>query len=314
MAPTINGLHHITAISGSAQRNLDFWAGLLGLRFVKKTVNFDDPGTYHLYYGNETGTPGTVMTFFPWAGVPRGRRGTGEASLTQLAVPPGSLPFWRQRLEARDLAVDGPRRRFDEELLHARDPDGLELALVVPATADEREPWTTAEIGEGVAIRGFHGVTLTLAEAAPTAALLEGLLGYQAVGAADDVERYASPHVRHARFVDIDARPGRERALQGAGSVHHIAFAVVDRAAQMQVRERLVAAGHQVTPQIDRNYFYSIYFRSQGGVLFEIATEEPGFMVDEPRAELGRHLKLPRQHEHLRAELERVLPPLSLPG
>ena len=144
--------------------------------------------------------------------------------------------------------------------------------------------------------------------------VVEGLLGYQAVGAADDIERYASPHVRHARFVDIDARPGRERALQGAGSVHHIAFAVVDRAAQMQVRERLVAAGHQVTPQIDRNYFYSIYFRSQGGVLFEIATEEPGFMVDEPRAELGRHLKLPRQHEHLRAELERVLPPLSLPG
>ncbi len=312
MAPTINGLHHITAISGPAQRNLDFWAGVLGLRFVKKTVNFDDPGTYHLYYGNEVGTPGTVLTFFPWAGVPRGRHGVGEASLTQFAVPPGSLPFWRRRLEARDVSVDGPRRRFEEEFLLARDPDGLEFVLVVPAAADERAPWTTAELGSDVAIRGFHGVTLTLAEAAPTAALLEEVLGYQAIGAEDGIERYASPRAGQARFVDIDARPGRERAFQGAGSVHHIAFAVVDRAAQMAVRDRLVAAGHPVTPQIDRNYFYSIYFRSPGGVLFEIATEEPGFTVDEPAAELGRHLKLPRQHEHLRAELERVLPPLSL--
>jgi glyoxalase family protein len=312
MAPTINGLHHITAISGAAQRNLDFYAGVLGLRFVKKTVNFDDPGTYHLYYGNEVGTPGTVMTFFPWAGVPRGRRGVGEASLTQFAVPPGSLPFWRQRLAARDVSVDGPRQRFGEEFLLAGDPDGLEFALVVPAADDDREPRTTPEIGAEVAIRGFHGVTLMLAEAAPTAALLEGPLGYRAIGQEDGTERYASPHARQARFVDIDARPGRERALQGAGSVHHIAFAVVDRAAQMAVRERLVAAGFQVTPPIDRNYFYSIYFRSPGGVLFEVATAEPGFAVDEPVAELGRHLRLPAQHEHLRAELERSLPPLSL--
>jgi glyoxalase family protein len=314
MAPTISGLHHVTAIADRAQRNLDFYAGVLGLRFIKKTVNFDDPGTYHLYYGNEVGTPGTVMTFFPWSGVPRGRRGVGEAALTQFAVPPGSLPFWRQRLEARDVSVDGPRERFGEELLLARDPDGLELALVTPAGDDERAPWITAEIGQEVAIRGFHGVTLRLAEAVPTAALLEELLGYQAIGEEGGTERYASPHARHARFVDVDARPGRERALQGAGTVHHIAFAVADRPSQMAVRERLVAAGYQVTPQIDRNYFYSIYFRSPGGVLFEIATEEPGFTVDEPAAELGQHLTLPPQHEHLRAELERGLPPLSLQG
>jgi glyoxalase family protein len=314
MAPTVNGLHHITAISGPAQRNLDFWAGALGLRFVKKTVNFDDPGTYHLYYGDEVGTPGTVLTFFPWAGVPAGRRGVGEASLTQFAVPAGSLPFWRQRLEARDASVEGPHRRFGEEFLLARDPDGLEFVLVVPSAADERAPWTTADIGAEVGIRGFHGVTLTLSQAARTAALLEELLGYRAIGAEDGIERYASRQAGQARFVDIDARAGRERAVQGAGSVHHIAFAVADRAAQAEMRERLVAAGYQVTPQIDRNYFYSIYFRSPGGVLFEIATEEPGFTVDEPVAELGRHLKLPQQHEHLRSQLERSLPPLSLPN
>ncbi len=182
---------------------------------------------------------------------------------------------------------------------------------MVPADDDERTPWTTAGIDSEVAIRGFHGVTLTLAETAPTAVLL-GLLGYQPIAQEDGMERYATPHAREARFVDIDLRPNGGRAFQGAGSVHHIAFAVADRAAQMAVRERLVAAGHAVTPQIDRNYFYSIYFRSPGGVLFEVATGEPGFAVDEPTAELGRHLKLPGQHEHLRAELERRLPPLSL--
>jgi glyoxalase family protein len=312
MSPTINGLHHITAISGPAQRNLDFYAHLLGLRFVKRTVNFDDPGTYHLYYGNEVGTPGTVLTFFPWEGVAPGRRGVGEASLTQFAVPPGSLAFWHRRLEANGVPVGGPRTRFGEELLLGRDPDGLEFALVVPAAEDRRAPWTSAEVGQEVAIRGFHGVTLTLADAARTAALLEDPLGYERVAEEDGVQRYATPHAREARFVDIDQRAGGSRALQGAGSVHHIAFAVADRPGQMAVRERLVAAGYQVTPQIDRNYFYSIYFRSPGGVLFEIATEEPGFTVDEPRAELGQHLKLPRQHEHLRAELERRLPPLSL--
>ncbi len=183
---------------------------------------------------------------------------------------------------------------------------------MVPAEGDDRDPWTTAEIGKDVAIRGFHGVTLTLAEAAPSAALLAGVLGYQPIGQEDGTQRFASPHARQARFVDIEVRVGGEPALQGAGSVHHVAFAVVDRAAQMAVRARLVAAGYAVTPQIDRNYFYSIYFRSPGGVLFEVATEEPGFAVDEPTAELGRHLKLPRQHEHLRAELERRLPPLSV--
>lgn len=309
---TVKGIHHVTAISGAPQRNLDFYAKVLGLRFVKKTVNFDDPSVYHLYYGNERGEPGTAMTFFPWAHLPPGRRGTGEASLTWFAVPEGSLTFWRRRLEAAGVPVEGPHERFGEPALHARDPDDLPFALVVPATPDGRAPWTTAAIPADVAIRGFHGVTLTLADAGPTAALLVDLLDYEPAGQEGDTQRLVAKHARHARVVDVVERPDVPPARQGLGSVHHVAFAVADRPAQMAVRERLVAAGHRVTPQIDRNYFFSIYFRSPGGVLFEVATEEPGFTVDEPVAELGRNLRLPAQHEHLRATLERTLPPLTL--
>ncbi|MCC2662598.1 MAG: ring-cleaving dioxygenase [Geminicoccaceae bacterium] len=312
MTAIIEGLHHVTAISGPAQRNLDFYAKVLGLRFVKKTVNFDDPSVYHLYYGDRQGTPGTVMTFFPWERMGRGRPGVGEVSLTQFAVPPGSLPFWRTRLEANAALVSGPAEAFGEAGLLGEDPDGLKFALVVPADEDDREPWTTAGIERAVAIRGFHGVTLTLADAAPTAVLLEDLLGYERLGEEAGTQRYATPQARHARIVDLVARPDGQRALQGGGSVHHIAFAVADRAAQLEVRRRLAAAGHGVTPVIDRNYFYSIYFRSPGGVLFEIATAEPGFAVDEPEGELGQNLRLPAQHEHLRAELLRLLPPLEI--
>ena len=310
MTATINGLHHITAISGKAQHNLNFYVNVLGLRLVKKTVNFDDPSVYHLYYGDEVGTPGTVLTFFPWEHVRRGRRGVGEASLTQFSIPPGSLPFWRERLERAGAPVAGPSTVFGEERLVFEDPDGMKAALVVAAGRDERTPWTTGEIGEDSAIRGFHGVTLSLADQAATADLLTGLLGYEAAGKEGNTYRYAMPHARAARLVDIARLPGGQSALQGGGSVHHIAFSVADRPAQAEVRDRLVRAGHQVTPQIDRNYFFSIYFRSPGGVLFEVATEEPGFTVDEPVAELGRNLKLPQQHEPLRAEIERALPPL----
>jgi glyoxalase family protein len=312
MAAHVEGLHHVTAISGAPQRNLDFYAKVLGLRFVKKTVNFDDPSVYHLYYGTATGAPGTAMTFFPWERMGRGRPGVGETSLTHFAVPDGSLPYWRTRLEANQALVTGPAARFGESMVLGEDPDGLKFALVVPAGGDEREPWGAGGIDPEVAIRGFHGVTLDIADHAPTAALLEGLLDYAAAGAENGIRRYVARHARQAHVVDIVARPGDERALQGRGSVHHIAFAVADRAAQLAVRERLVTAGHGVTPVIDRNYFYSIYFRSPGGVLFEIATAEPGFTVDEPQAELGRSLKLPPQHEPLRAQLERILPPLDL--
>jgi glyoxalase family protein len=312
MPATINGLHHVTAISGGAQRNLDFYVKVLGLRFVKKTVNFDDPGVYHLYYGDEIGSPGTALTFFPWEHLAKGRAGVGEASLTQFSVPPGSLPFWQRRLEAAGMEVSGAETWFGEERLLLEDPDGMRLALVVPDEPDERAPWLTGELVEDVAIRGFHGVTLTLASRGPTAELLTRVMGYEALAQEGDRFRYASPSADHARFVDILEQPQGAHALQGGGSVHHIAFSAEDRAAQSALRERLLAAGHAVTPQIDRNYFFSIYFRSPGGVLFEIATEEPGFTVDEPVAELGRNLKLPAQHEHLRAEIERTLPPLRL--
>jgi glyoxalase family protein len=311
MTPTIHGLHHITAISGPPQRNLDFYTRVLGLRLVKRTVNFDDPGTYHLYYGDEVGTPGTALTFFAWDGLPEGRSGVGEATLTQFSVPGGSLDFWQSRLEAHDVQVSAPGDLFGEKRLVGQDPDGLAFALVVPGNDDERAPWTTHEVGPEVAIRGFHGVTLTLAERAETGELLSELFGYEPVGQEGDAFRYVTPHAKQARMVDIVEQPGGGLGRQGRGSVHHIAFAVQDRAAQMAVRERLVDAGQRVTPQIDRNYFYSIYFRSPGGVLFEVATEEPGFTVDEPVAELGRSLKLPAQHEHLRATLERTLPPLE---
>jgi glyoxalase family protein len=308
----VEGLHHVTAISGAPQRNLDFYAKVLGLRFVKKTVNFDDPSVYHLYYGSEAGAPGTAMTFFPWERMGRGRQGVGETALTHFAVPDGSLAFWREHLEAKGALVAGPAERFGEALVRGEDPDGLQFALVVPAGGDERAPWSDGGIDPDLAIRGFHGVTLDLADHAPTAALLEGLLDYETAGEENGIHRYVSRHARHAHVVDIALRPDGPRSLQGRGSVHHIAFAVADRAAQLAVRERLVAAGHGVTPVIDRNYFYSIYFRSPGGVLFEIATAEPGFTVDEPLRELGHGLRLPAQHEHLRAQLERILPPLRI--
>ena len=311
MTPTINGLHHVTAICGAPQRNLDFYTRVLGLRFVKRTVNFDDPGTYHLYYGDEVGTPGTALTFFAWDGLPEGRAGVGEASLTQFSVPDGSLGFWQARLEAHGVQVFGPGSSFGESRLTGRDPDGLAFALVVAGDGDARTPWTIEGIGPEVAIRGFHGVTLTLADRTETGELLRELFGYELLGQEGDAFRYATPHARQARVVDIVEQPDGVPGRQGRGSVHHVAFSVRDRAAQMAIRERLVAGGHRVTPQIDRNYFYSIYFRSPGGVLFEVATEEPGFTVDEPVADLGRSLKLPAQHEHLRATLERSLPPLE---
>jgi glyoxalase family protein len=311
MPAIVEGLHHVTAISGAPQRNLDFYAKVLGLRFVKRTVNFDDPSVYHLYYGTAEGAPGTAMTFFPWERMGRGRPGVGETSLTHFAVPEGSLPFWRQHLEANGALVSAEETRFGEPLLLGEDPDGLQFALVVPAGGDERAPWSEGGIDPDHAIRGFHGVTLDLADHAPTAAVIEGLLDYEAAGKENGIRRYVARHARHAHVVDLLERPGGQQALQGRGSVHHIAFRVADRAAQLAVRERLVAAGHGVTPVIDRNYFWSIYFRSPGGVLFEVATAEPGFAVDEPLAELGHNLKLPAQHEHLRAELERILPPLA---
>jgi glyoxalase family protein len=312
MSALINGLHHVTAISGAPQRNLDFYAKVLGLRFVKRTVNFDDPSVYHLYYGNEIGAPGTAMTFFPWEHLPPARRGAGEVELTAFSVPAGSLEFWHERLARFEVAHQEAEPRLGEPALALVDPDGLPLALVAAPEPDPRAPWTTPEIGAEHAVRGFHGVSLMLDVGAATAELLTEVMGYRHIASADGVHRYVAPHAVTARHVDLVEAPDRTPAASGRGAVHHIAFAVPDDDAQDHFRERLIGAGHRVTPRIDRTYFHSIYFRAPGGVLFEIATEGPGFTVDEPRASLGQELKLPPQHEHLRARLRSMLPPLTL--
>jgi len=306
--PRVRGLHHVTAIAGGARDNLAFWRDLLGLRFVKKTVNFDDPSVYHLYYGDELGRPGSAMTFFPWEHAAAGRRGAGEVAQTQLAVPAGALDWWQERIATAGLGTTRGRR-FAEPRLAFRAPDGLDLALV-EAGDDTREPWLDLAVPAAVAIRGLHGVTLALADTAPTTALLTGLMDFTTGDEAEGVRRLQAPAGGAARFVDL-VTTAAARARLGAGSVHHVAFSVADRAAQEAVRDRLVDAGFQVTPPIDRDYFHAIYFRSPGGVLFEVATDGPGFTIDEPAEALGRGLQLPPQHAHRRAELEAALPPLD---
>ena len=307
MPDTIKGLHHVTALASSAARNNAFFTGTLGLPRVKKTVNFDAPDVYHLYYGDEAGTPGSVMTYFPFPHARRGRAGSGEVSTTAFAVPEGTLDAWEARLG--EAGVPGLERvnTFGENRLLFQGPDGDGLALV--EAEDDRTPWTGNGIGADTALRGFHSVELRLRDTGPTADLL-GLMGYQEECRQGNVTRFVLPAHNGAGTVDL-AQVDAPQADQGAGSVHHIAFAVDDRAAQLQIRQALTEAGAQITPVIDRDYFWAIYFRSPGGVLFEIATNEPGFDRDEDLAHLGEALKLPQQHAHLRADLERRLEPLG---
>jgi glyoxalase family protein len=308
MLTQINGLHHVTAIAGSAPQNNAFFTRTLGLRRVKKTVNFDAPDVYHLYYGDGMGTPGTVMTYFPFPDARRGRPGVGEVSSTAFAVPRGALPFWQHRLAAQGVGGLERTDRMGEPRLTFRGPDGDGFALV--EAEDDRTPWS-GEVPEAAAIRGFHSVEMRLDPrgAAANAELLR-FMGYEADSADAGVQRFRMPDGNAADIVDIvgaDAPP----ASQGAGSVHHIAFSVADRAAQLAVRQALSDSGHDVTPVIDRDYFWAIYFRSPGGVLFEIATDEPGFDRDEDGAHLGEVLQLPSQHAHLRERLERTLEPID---
>ena len=306
MTADTTGLHHVTAITGSAQHNHDFYTRGLGLRLVKQTVNFDDPGAWHLYYADGTGTPGSVMTFFAWPGGRPGRQGAGQVSVTQFAVPRGSLPFWRAHLPAHGATLLGEGEAFGEARLMAADPDGLPLALV--ETDDPRTPWTTPAIGEGVAIRGFRGVTLRVGDPAGIAPVLTGALDYTQGPREGNTTRYTAP--TPAGIVDVEADPAAAPGRDGAGAVHHVAFRVADRATQARVRARLMGLGLRVTEAIDRDYFWAIYTRTPSGVLVEVATDEPGFAVDEAPEALGTALKLPRQHEHLRARIEQVLPPL----
>lgn len=311
MESRILGLHHITAIAGSAQQNYDFYTRVLGLRLVKKTVNFDDPGTYHFYFGDETGSPGTILTFFPWEGIQKGRPGTGMATEIGYAVPGGSLEFWKKRFEKLHVKHRAVEERFGEQVLPFEDPEGLLLNLVAPATEDNRKGWTSAEVPVEMAIKGFHSVVLSLRQKKATSRILTDIFGYTLVKEEGNRSRYSTDAIDTANIVDIIEEPHGAVGLNAGGTNHHVAFRVKDEETLMEFRKRIIGAGLHITEKIDRNYFYSLYFREPGGVLFEIATDNPGFATDESVSELGSHLMLPAQYEPQRARIEQVLPVLQ---
>lgn len=311
MEDRILGLHHITAIADSAKRNLDFYTKVLGLRLLKKTVNFDDPGTYHLYYGDEVGSPGTILTFFPYEGSRRGRAGAGMATHIGYAVPEGSFDFWMKRLTEQKVPFSQPAEKFGESFISFQDPDGLQLELIVPKNGDTRKPWETDEVKENVATRGFHSVTLTLRNVKQTAEVLTELLGYKLLEQKGNHYRYITDAIDNAAIIDLIEDPAANRGDGGAGTNHHIAFRVKDEQVLMAFRDKIASRGLNITGKIDRNYFYSLYFREPGGVLFEIATDNPGFAIDEPVAAFGSSLLLPPQYEPSRARIEAVLPKLD---
>lgn len=308
MIKGIKGLHHVTSMAADANTNNAFFTETLGLRRVKKTVNFDAPEVYHLYYGDEVGTPGSVMTYFPFGQMPEGRRGAGEVGITEFAVPKGSLPFWSKRLVAKGVTGLKEDAAFGEARLRFDGPDGDDFALV-ESDIRNRAPWTGGGVSENAGILGFRGARFRLRDDAATGELL-GFMGYQKADTQGDLTRYVIEGGNAADTIDLEKIDG-PAAGQGAGSVHHIAFAVEDRTAQLRVREALMDTGYQVTPVIDRDYFWAIYFRTPGGVLFEIATNEPGFDRDEDAAHLGEALKLPARYEAHRDKIEALLPPIA---
>lgn len=305
MENKILGLHHITAIAGDAKRNFNFYSNILGLRFIKKTVNFDDPGTYHFYFGDEVGSAGTILTFFPWGeGIQQGRKGSGMATEIGYSVPKGSLDFWQKRFEQYNVIYNKPGEKFGEKYLTFLDPDGLKLELIESKTEDNRKSWETDEVKADVATKGFHNITLTLNNIKPTAAILTEIFGYKLIDQDVNRYRYATDAVENAAIVDLVELTDEKRGLNANGTVHHVAFRVANDEILMHFREKIEEYGLSITPQIDRNYFHSLYFREPGGVLFEIATDNPGFTVDESLEELGKNLKLPAQYESDRAAIE----------
>ncbi|HEX9728748.1 MAG TPA: ring-cleaving dioxygenase [Gemmatimonadales bacterium] len=306
----IRSLHHVTATVSDAQEDLDFYIGLLGMRLVKKTVNFDNHNVFHFYYGNEHGVPGTIMTTFPYKGwgVPAGTKGAGQITVTSFSVPGGSLGFWRARLQASGLAV-GEGARFGDERLLCDDPSGLMIELIAN-DRDRRVPWVTDDIGADNAVRGVHGVTLAIRDPVKTLELMTDVLGFEVVDEADGCTRLAVGGDEPGKTIDVLHAPEAPAAVNGLGTVHHVAMAISDADEQLRMRDELIRLGRQVTEVRDRQYFKSIYFREPGGVLFEIATAGPGFTVDEELPCLGHDLKLPPWEEPHRAEIERGLPPV----
>lgn len=307
MTTETSGLHHVTSISSAPQRNVDFYTDVLGLRLVKRTVNFDDKYTYHLYYGDKVGTPGTVLTFFPFEGARQGRVGRGQTSATAFVIPEGSVDYWIDRLESKDIDVDAPHTRFSETVVPFHDHDGQPLELVT-GTSDI-EPWADGPIPANKAIRGFHSVTLDSLNPEQTGTVLE-TLGYESTAQDGARKRYEAAGPR-ASLIDVLDRPDAPRGQQGVGTVHHIAFRTPDTQTQEKWREPLSDIGLHVTPQKDRQYFKSIYFREPGSILFEIATDGPGFTRDESISGLGTELKLPPWLESDRTMLEERLPEIE---
>ncbi|HWQ93579.1 MAG TPA: ring-cleaving dioxygenase [Clostridia bacterium] len=315
MKINVCGLHRVTAIAGDPQRNLDFYVGLLGLRLVKRTVNFDDPGTYHFYFGDQRGTPGTILTFFPWADIRQGGRGTGQIEATAFAIAPESIDYWLERLKNGQVSAQRADERFGQVVVSFADPDGMRLEMIATEAKARVEPWSDSNVPAEHALRGFHSVSAALEGYERTAKLLTEVFGYELVQEEGNRFRFSPPHASGAgNIIDLLCLPDTQRARGGAGSVHHIAFRTQDDASQLACREELVKLGFNVSPVMDRTYFHSIYFREPGGILFEIATDPPGFTVDESVGELGLTLRLPPWMEKARKEIEAVLPPITLPA
>ncbi len=307
----ITGLHHITAMTSDAQKNVDFYAGILGLRMVKKTINFDAPDVYHLYYGDETGAPGTIMTFFPFRGIGKGRKGKGQMTVTSFSIATSALDYWMTRLDRFNISYTQPRERFGSEtFIYFEDYDGLGLELVAN-TIDQRRGFSYGQVPTEFAIKGFYGITLSLERYERTAGLLTDIMNHSLVKEATNRFRF-SPDSSKGNFVDVDCTPLDLRGLGGSGTVHHVAFATHNDSSQLEIWQQLVDSGFNVSPVMDRQYFHSIYFREPGGVLFEVATSDIGFTLDEPLETLGQELKLPPWEENNRNYIESLLTPVQV--
>jgi glyoxalase family protein len=314
MAVSVHGIHHVTCIAGDAQENLDFYVALLGMRLVKRSVNQDDPGTYHLFYADRVGNPGTDFTFFPWPNMEPGRMGIGLTVETSFAIPMGGLGYWEERLKQHSVKPGKPESRFGEMTLPFEDPHGLQIALV--ETNDEREfvPWEDSPVPPEHQLRGMHAVRLWERQLAPTDTVLTTLMGFTLLGTEDGWHRYGAEGGGSGKLIEIKELPEERRGQWGTGSVHHVAWRVKDSEEQMALRDILLRAGLRPTPQIDRFWFKSVYYKEPGGVLFELATDGPGFDRDEDMEHLGEQLILPPWLETQRTEIEAALPSLEMPN
>ena len=315
MGIPVSGLHHVTAIASDPQRNLDFYVDVLGLRLVKRTINFDDPRTYHFYFGDGRGSPGNNPDVFPMGNVRRGGRGTGQIDATALTTSPESFDYWLERFKQNSVSAEREPKRFGQDVIRFADPDGLILELIASDPESEVEAWPESSMPAEYSLRGFHSVSAALEGYERSARLLTEVFGYELVQEEANRFRFAARDTTGpGRMIDLLCMPDTQHARGGAGTVHHIAFRTPDDASQRACREQLVELGFNVSPVMDRTYFHSIYFREPGGILFEIATDPPGFTADETVEELGNKLRLPAWMEEARAQIEEVLPPIVLPA